>query len=95
VRSGARHAPLTCSAFATPTAAPELDRLTGLSSLLVRPSLALPAPYSLAHTAESPARPVFNERVVDVRAVRQEHIGKSAIVLILAVGLKDDISPED
>ena len=33
--------------------------------------------------------------MIDVRAIPQEHIGKGAVVLILAVGLEDDISLED
>jgi hypothetical protein len=33
--------------------------------------------------------------VIDVGATRQEHMGKGAPVLVLAVGLKDDIFPED
>jgi len=33
--------------------------------------------------------------MVDVRAIGQEYIGKGALVLVLAVGLEDDISSED
>ena len=42
-----------------------------------------------------PAPPLFDECVIDVGATRQEHMGKGAPVLVLAVGLKDDIFPED
>jgi hypothetical protein len=33
--------------------------------------------------------------VIDVGAIQQEHISKGAPVLILAVGLEDDIFPKD
>ena len=36
-----------------------------------------------------------SSRALDVGAIPQEHIGKDAPVLVLAVGLEDDISPED
>jgi len=34
------------------------------------------------------------QRVIDVGAIRQEHIGKGAPVLVEAVGLKCDFLPE-
>jgi hypothetical protein len=33
--------------------------------------------------------------VIDVSAIGQEHIGKGALVLVLAVGLEDDFLAED
>ena len=42
-----------------------------------------------------PAPAVFDECVVDVRAIAQEHVSQRAPELVLAVGLEDNISPED
>ena len=42
-----------------------------------------------------PAPAFFDECVINVGAIQQEHISKSAPVLVLAVGLEDDIFPED
>jgi len=33
--------------------------------------------------------------VIDVGAIAQEYIGKGALVLVQAVGLENDIFPED
>ena len=43
----------------------------------------------------APAPAVFDECVIDVGAIKQEHVSKGASVLVLAVGLEDDIFPED
>ena len=42
-----------------------------------------------------PAPAVFDQRVIDVGAIGQEHIGKGAPVLVVAVGLERDFLPED
>ena len=44
---------LSLCAVATPTAAPAADQPTSLSAPLVLPSVALPAPYPLAHTSDT------------------------------------------
>ena len=65
-----------------PTVALGADQPTSLSSLLVRPSPASQAPYPPAHTSIPPAPAVFDERVIDVGAIQQEHISKGAPVLV-------------
>ena len=40
-------------------------------------------------------QPSLTSVVIDVGAIEQKHIGKGAPVLVLAVGLERDISPED
>jgi hypothetical protein len=42
-----------------------------------------------------PAPDVFEQRVIDVGAIRQDHISKGAPVLVVAVGLDGDFFPED
>lgn len=42
-----------------------------------------------------PTPTVFDQRVVDVGAIQQKDVCKGAPVLVLAVGLEDDISPKD
>jgi hypothetical protein len=42
-----------------------------------------------------PAPAAFDQRMIDVGAIEQEHVSKGAPVLVLAVGLEDDIFPED
>ena len=42
-----------------------------------------------------PTPAIFDERVIDVGAIQQEHISKGAPVLVLSVGLEDYIFPED
>ena len=42
-----------------------------------------------------PTPAIFDERVIDVGAIQQEHISKGAPVLVLSVGLGDYIFPED
>lgn len=42
-----------------------------------------------------PTPTVFDQRVVDVSAIHQEHISKGAPILVLAVGIERDIFPED
>jgi len=64
--------------FSTPTGAPAVDQPTSPSVPPVLPSLTLPAPA------------VLDQRVIDVGAIRQEHIGKGAPVLVQAVSLKRD-----
>ena len=78
-------------------AAPAADQPTILSWRLVHPSPIHPAPYSLPWRILPipPAPAFFDECVIDVGAIQQEHISKGAPVLILAVGLEDDIFPKD
>jgi len=40
-----------------------------------------------------PAPAVFDECVVDIGAIKEEHISQGAPVLVVAVGLKRDFSP--
>ena len=40
-------------------------------------------------------QPSLTSVVIDVGAIQQEHVCKGAPVLVLAVGLEDDIFPED
>ena len=42
-----------------------------------------------------PAPAVFDECVIDIGAIKQEHISKGAPLLVLAMGLEDGNSPED
>ena len=42
-----------------------------------------------------PPPAVFDECVIEVRAIPQKHIGKGALVLVLPVSLEDDISSKD
>jgi hypothetical protein len=41
-----------------------------------------------------PASAVFDQGVIDVIAIRQEHIGKGVLVLVEAVRLERDFIPE-
>ena len=77
-------APLTCFSSATPTAAPAADQSTSLSSPLAL--LFLPFQYRIPWRILSipPAPALLDQGVIDVRVIRQEHIGKGAPVLILA-----------
>jgi hypothetical protein len=42
-----------------------------------------------------PAPAVFDQRVIDVGPIGQTHLGKDAPRPIAAVGLEDDVFPED
>jgi hypothetical protein len=63
--------------------APAADQPTGLSVLLGR--LAHPSsPVSPGAYPIPPAPAVFDQRVVDIRAIGQEHIGNGVRVLVVA-----------
>jgi hypothetical protein len=66
---------------ATPPAALDADQPKILCWLLVRPSLALPAPYLPAHTSGTTAPALFDKPVIDVGAIFQDHIPDGALVL--------------
>ena len=92
----------TCSSSApevscscTPTAAPAADPPTNLSSPLVLLLESLKLSISRRIFPIPPTPAVLDEHVVDVSSVPQVHVCKGAPVLILPVGLKNDISPED
>ena len=84
---------LTC--FASPPHGGTPRSIHNPFLILVLPSLILPAQYSWSILPIPPAPTVFDQRVVDVGAIEQKHVSKGAPVLVLAVGLKDDIFPED
>jgi hypothetical protein len=41
-----------------------------------------------------PAPAVFDQRVIDVGAIGQDHVSNGALVLVEAIGLKCDFFPE-
>jgi hypothetical protein len=62
----------------------------GLSCFLVQP---FKHRISWRILLRPPAPPVFDDCMIDMGAIQQEHIRQSATVLALAVGLEDDIFP--
>jgi len=44
--------------------------------------------YPLAHIPIPPAPAIFDQRVIDLRVIGQEHLSKGAHVLVEAVGLE-------
>ena len=87
-----RHAPLTYPAFSPPAEAPAADRPTSFSWSLGRPALALRASISWRILSIPPA--LFDQHVIDVGAIRQEHIGNGASVLVLTEYLERDFLPD-
>jgi hypothetical protein len=57
-------------------------------------SLAHPAPYPPAHSAEPPAPALLDQLLVEVHATRQDHFSNRALVLVEAVDLKHDFIPK-
>jgi hypothetical protein len=51
--------------------------------------------YHLAHTSDTTSKTLLDEFLIEIRPVRQDHIGKGALVLVVAVGLERDFFPED
>ena len=83
------------SASATPTAAPAADQPTSLSLPPLHPSPTLLAPYPPgAYFLYHQHQPCFDQLLVEVHPVRQEHSGKCARVLVVAVSLDGDFFPE-
>lgn len=83
------------SASSTPTAGRDVGRTTILASPLSLPLLVIPAWYPPEHTPIPPARTLFDERVIDVGAVGQEHIGKGAPILVLAIDMERPLLAKD
>ena len=77
-------------------AAPAVERPTTISAPLVLPSLKTFQHRIARHILPIPPAPAaFDQRVVDVGAIEQEHVSKDAPVLVLAVGLERDVFTED
>ena len=56
----------------------------------------IPAWYLPAHTVEIPPAPrVFDQLLIDMGAIEQEHAGNGAPVLVLAVGLERNFLSKD
>ncbi len=90
-KSPARHTPRSGFASATPTAARDAGRPTSLSSRLVLTSQAPLVRYPPgAYFQYQQHHPSFDQRMIDVGAIRQEHICKSSPVLVLTVSLERD-----
>jgi len=71
-----RHAPFTCPVSAIPTAAPAVDQPTAFFVPLTLPSLALPAPYPLAHTSDTPAKSLPNQLSIEHAPIKKRHISQ-------------------
>ena len=63
--------------------------------LLMLPFLASQAQDHLGILPIPPAPAIFDEFVIDVGTIGQEHIGKGAPVLVLPVGLEHDFFAKD
>ena len=59
-----------------PTAAPAADPPTSLFSRLVRPSPTLREQRPLAHTSDTTSTSLFDQRVIDVRAIWRDYVGE-------------------
>jgi len=67
---------------------------TSISSSLALPSLALPARITGRILPIPPAPAVFDQRVIDVRTIFQDHISNSSVILVLAECLERDFLPK-
>jgi hypothetical protein len=67
-----------------------VDQPTSLSSPLVRRSPTLPAPYPLAYISDTTSTSLLDEFLIEVRAIRKDHVSKGVFVLVAAVGLERD-----
>ena len=81
--------------FGRPTVGWALDQSTIPFALSLLLFLSLQAPYPQAHTSVPSAPAIFDKLVIEVGAIRQEHIGKGAPILVETVSLERDLFSED
>jgi len=69
-----------------------LQTVLSLPCILLQP-LSFRIPGSVFPIPPTPA--IFDQLMVDVGLIAQEHVSQRLSVLVLAMGLEDNISPED
>jgi hypothetical protein len=75
-------------------AAPGAYQPTTLSPFLALPSPTLQVGYPRRILPIPPAPTIFDQRVIDVGAIGQDHVSRGAFVLVVTIGLECDFFTE-